>query len=205
MHQIGIDIDEVLFPFIKQFRKFTANKLNRPMDSFPDPLQWSFWDEWGITKEDFYMLFAGFIRNDGFLNCDPIDGTIRMVEEIASRNKVTFVTARGFFDGMTDYEAAYSKFQTIEWLHDVGLSTYPIVFTNHKNILKLDIHVDDAVHHLTECRLSGIFPICMDASHNIEWDGPRAKTPTDVVKLISDYTWQKQALGSLLKEPSLLY
>lgn len=202
--QIGIDIDEVIYPFIQQFRYFVRDELRVNASALPDPVGWAFASSWGLTEKRFDELFEQFILEEGFKIGKPIEGSVEMIAELARENDITFITARGTFSGVSDLALAKSKMNTIQWLHAIKLTPFPIVFTKNKHLLNVEIHVDDAYHHLTDCRERGIFSICMDAPHNQEWDGPRAKTPSDVISLIQQYKWQKQALGSPSKELSLL-
>ncbi len=202
---IGFDIDEVIYPWIEMFRAFVSRSDIQDLVKYPPPTKWSFWDEWGLTEEQFNKEFDAFISVGSFLIGDPNDGMVDYILNISEKEPVALVTARGFFRGLPSSSEQDAKQDTIAWLNHQGLGNLPIYFTDNKASLKLDILVDDAPHQLEAAREAGITGIAMDHPHNQTWDGLRAHTVQELSALIDTVLWQKRQHGSQSSVPSPVY
>jgi 5'(3')-deoxyribonucleotidase len=59
-----------------------------------------------------------------------------------------------------------------------------LFFTIDKTLIKLDYHIDDALHHLEALKETTTIPICFNDSHNQEWSGLRVSHWNEVLPLV---------------------
>lgn len=77
---------------------------------------------------------------DFFANLKPFDGAIEGVKTLAEDFEVYFVT-----DALSKPNIAKDK---LRWREKHGLEDIPIIITGNKGMIKGDIIIDDAPHHL---------------------------------------------------------
>jgi uncharacterized HAD superfamily protein len=92
--RIGIDIDDVIFPFMANFLSY-LNKKNMTSYSFEDVTNYHLW-KMGIhkSKEEDVLVALEFQNSIIFDDINPIDGTKEVIEEISEYYDIFFVTSR---------------------------------------------------------------------------------------------------------------
>jgi 5'(3')-deoxyribonucleotidase len=179
---IGVDIDEPLFPFCEQFALWASISTKRPLSDFPQPTKWEFADEWGLTEAEWLSLFHSFVAG-GKMFAAPIvrDYAILALESLARQHDIVFVTSRGADKRMSRAWNHAAKKQTLKWLGWFGMSRHPLIFAHDKRIARVDVLIDDGLHHLNAVECRGI---CWDTGHNQEWTGERVKSWLEVETLL---------------------
>jgi len=92
--KIGIDIDDVIFPFMINFLNF-INKKNNTSFSFQEITDYHLWEmEKGISREDNVRDALEFQNSPYFDEIDLIEETKEILEEISHRYLIHFITSR---------------------------------------------------------------------------------------------------------------
>lgn len=170
--KIGIDLDEVVYPFVDVFRRWLVEERGiRAAEDCPRPTHWGFFKDWGLTTDTFMEEFvagiqAGCIFHEG----DPIPGSIEGLHELAERgHELIFITARHIPGAESQARRA-----TLKWLasHDVALSG--LCISEDKGALQTDIFLDDAEHNYDSLEADGeTMPVLLTRKWNEDHPGRR--------------------------------
>ena len=122
---VGIDMDGVVYPFMSAFKKYCIDVLKET--TFPEPLKWEFYEDWGISKQTFdTMMQTAPISHRLFASESPMENVAlgwKLLRELGVRIHV--ITARP--------NTAWA--QTADWLHDHELVPDHLHFTHNKTVL----------------------------------------------------------------------
>ena len=179
---VGIDLDGVVYPFMNAFKKYCIDVLGRT--NFPDPKTWEFYEEWGISQEQFVkMLNSAPVSHRLFASEYPMPLVHEgwdMLKDMGLRIHV--ITARP--------STAWA--QTAEWLHDHNLVPAHLHFTHDKTVLSHvasneSAMIDDHVDHYVELEKSGVLAVLQTQPWNIHHDrAVRADSLVDFAKLVQN-------------------
>lgn len=149
----NIDMDGVVYDFVDAMREAFDYRYGQAMvergepspTSWPDPTRWSVWDEWPITKKDFYeVLYAEVLDGYLFRHGNPIDGAVDGIGALKELGyHVRIVTSKTFHDRRVTEKA---RIGTIRWLYDHDVPYDTITFTDvtaGKAGIRADLIVDD--------------------------------------------------------------
>lgn len=189
---IGIDMDGVMYPFMDAFKKYCVQELG--ITEFSEPTKWDFYEDWGITKENFnQMLRSAPVTHRLFASEYPMKHVREgwdLLREMGM--KLHVITARP--------TTAWS--QTADWLHDNGLVPDHLHFTHDKTILsyvknKEAAMIDDHVEYYLQLEKSGILAVLHSQPWNDSYQGAiRARSLVDFANIVKsvnnrEITWMK--------------
>lgn len=171
---IAVDIDEVIAQWWPTFAQFVAGKTRRHLSEFTPPLVWSFWEQWGITEQEFYTLFAEFGERGYYAHCQPYEGAAQGLAKLREDGfRVILATARGTERVSTPEFRHRVQSDTLNWLKRHCMTFDDVCFLKEKSLLRARVLIDDAVHNLTAAQQAGMQAIAFDQSHNKEWQFAR--------------------------------
>jgi len=168
---VGVDCDEVLYPFVDQARMWLVNECGRDPADLPTPTSWKIEEAWGLTDEEWHVQFVAAIKAGVlFGQGDPLDGAVEGLARLCDLgHKVVVVTARDIPDA-----AIEATQQTYRWLADLGIPFSGIHISRDKGVVETDIFFED--HHVHYDALDDefeTFPILMHRPWNADHDGRR--------------------------------
>ena len=110
--RIGVDIDEVLAPFLPTMKKWRTPRFRiRPPSN-----QYLFRDIYGIPEYESVKMVREFYDSEAFANMVPIEDSLKALTELKKDNKLFIVTGR--------QEIVRNK--TEKWVHD----NFPGIFSD---------------------------------------------------------------------------
>lgn len=167
---IGIDLDDVIYPFIEQFKPFCEDILGRELKQ---PEQYSLTQEWGISEEKFLEL------HDYYTSCLRFEiGTFRDKEamiKIAEKYDIHLITARCVSKDYLTMRRCYES--TVSWIYKNRVPHKALHFVQDKSIVNVDILVDDCAYNLEKTKA---IPICYERSWNKDWYGYSIKNLSEI-------------------------
>ena len=135
--RIGIDLDNVTYPFVEQLHPIAEHILQRRLLA---PIKWDFYTEWGIGGDEFGELLQHAWKQHGLWAVGtPIEGSREVIEWLRDDgHEVIFVTHR----------PPYAQPETYDWLDHWNLRVYDeeVFFTENKHLVNVDLMLDDAPH-----------------------------------------------------------
>lgn len=173
--KIGVDLDEVVYPFVSVFRRWLVEERGiRTAEECPHPTHWGFFKEWGLTTDSFMEEFvasinAGYVFHVG----EPLPGSIEGLHQLAERgHELIFITARHIPGA-----EAQARRATLKWLasHDVALSG--LCISDDKGALQTDIFLEDAEHNYDSLEADGeTMPLLFTQRWNKDHPGRRVQS-----------------------------
>lgn len=145
MTAIGVDIDDVLYPWFD-----TAHRLSVEAgitgDLVGSPTSWRPYENYGCTAEQWHeVLTAGAVSGELYY-ADPIPGSIEALARLREAgHTVHLVTARGLLAN-----GHLIRSHTTHWLENVGAQFDSLTFAAKKSIVRVAVLIDDNVDNLFE-------------------------------------------------------
>jgi len=160
---VGVDIDEVLFPFIDQFRGWLVEHHGRTPESLPTPTAWNMDEAWGFSEHEWWEVFAEAVHAGLFLEGEPMPGAVDGLGRLLDAgHEVVLVTAR-----IVHGAEAKARQDTFRWVADLGVPVSGLFITNDKGSIETDLFIDDAYHHYVALDEEGeTFPVVMSHPWN---------------------------------------
>ncbi len=142
---INIDLDGVVYRFEPAFRKLVekAHHLWGEGVTLDVADQWNLAKAYGISDTQFRNIFEqGVTSFSLFSSGDMMEEAALWLNRINKEHDVRFVTEPGF-QGKAQVRAMAIK-QKVQWLADMGLGNYPVIFSSgSKQGYPADVIVDD--------------------------------------------------------------
>ena len=136
--RIGVDIDGVLYIFEDALRDYLLERWAPGLD-FPAPTTWNFYEEWGLTRDDFNSLCHEAV-NAGclFWKGKPYPGVGDALRRLRDAgHEIILITARGYGSDHNSERA------TLDWLDDHDLPYHELHFSSDKSGFAVDYMIDD--------------------------------------------------------------
>ncbi|HKY58351.1 MAG TPA: hypothetical protein VJL80_09960 [Aeromicrobium sp.] len=157
--RIGVDVDDVLFPW---FEKAHAACERAGITNGITPATWECWKDYGCTLDDWLAVMEKVTLDGSLYAGDPYPGVRDALAQLVDAgHTVHFVTARGFFK-----HGDLIKRMTVEWINDYDLPHHSLTFTKDKTVMRLDVAVDDSVKNVTDLTAAQVRVCMVDAPHN---------------------------------------
>lgn len=139
MLRVGLDCDNVLYPFTDGFAR-VAERLGLRLASQRPVLRWEFWRDWGLTVDQFNEVFTAGAADGHIFECeDPLPGAVEGVRRLVDAgHEVHLVTARSW-PGCEQV----CRTATYRWLGLHGFPLHSVTFTDDKTVVECDLFVDD--------------------------------------------------------------
>lgn len=168
---VGVDLDEVCYPFVDAFRHWLVHERGLPAADLPPPTRYGVPSrEWGLDEEAFLAEFCAAIEAGHlFAVGDPLPGAKEGLDALrAAGHEIVLITARGYPPLREAIELA-----TVEWLERHGLPHDRLIFDHDKTCVRTDVFLDDAVHNYDALAEAGLRPVLYTQPYNVDHPGER--------------------------------
>lgn len=165
--RLGIDIDDVLFPWSTLAHKAceAAGITNGKTIT-----QWAFHKDYGCTSEELWEVLHAAYRDGMLLNSAPTrKAALALCRLRSAGHSVHLVTARGFEGPL----ASLVRQHTVEWLREWYIEHDSLTFAKDKTVMRLDVAIDDGVKNVVALESAGVPTYLVDTIHNQEFEHPR--------------------------------
>lgn len=184
--QVGVDLDNVCYPFPAVLRRWIHMRTGKPFEEMPEPSTWHFYEtEWGVPRSQYLQLVreavdARFL----FLQGMPLPGSVEAIRALARRgHQVHIVTARSSL-GIP----GVAEELTHQWLQRWRIPYNRCILAGEKGLagteLGLDTAIDDASHHYDEYEQAGIAGFLLDCPWNAQHPGRRVADWSEYVEVV---------------------
>lgn len=157
--RIGVDIDDVLFPFWDNAHRAC---VKAGITNGVTPSCWRPYEDYGCSPQDWFDALEVATLNGSLYGGKPIAGSIEALHQMQDTgHQIHLVTARGYF--------RYSdliKRATVAWLETWLVPHDSLHFTQDKTLVRVDVAVDDRPENVTALEASGIPAWLVRAPHN---------------------------------------
>jgi hypothetical protein len=162
---VGIDIDDVLFPWYDLAHKFSVEaRITNGMT----PTSWAPYSDYGCTDQAWFNVLANALHN-GMYEAPPIPGSVEAVHRIAEAgHSIHIVTARGLLAHGLTIKAA-----TVAWIEAYDVPYDALHFTGDKTRVRTDVFVDDHLKHTAALEAVGTRTFLVDRVYNRSTAHPR--------------------------------
>ncbi len=109
--RIGVDIDEVLTPFLS-----TMKKWRPPRTTVLQKHRYNYSEIYGITERESQIMVRDFYESEEFANLPVLPGALKTLKELKKCNKLFLVTGR----------QEVVRAQTEDWVH----TNFPGIFND---------------------------------------------------------------------------
>lgn len=169
--KIGIDIDDTLAAFNYQFLNF-INRRDGTNFQFKDITDYNYNKAFGTTGDRMYTSVFDFYKSPEFLEIIPVEGSQEAIKILKKDHELFVITSRN--EDLSEITDNWLKnFYGDSFKHIVHANTY----TQNKahktvtkgeigSLLKLDLMVEDALHHVFDLAEHDINSILLDKPWN---------------------------------------
>jgi hypothetical protein len=140
---IGLDVDGVVYPFIRVIADYASKVLGRPCSAEPETWDW-YERQWGISSDEFWDLCRRGV-SDGVLFTvgEPLPGALEATKQLAaSGHRLHFLTSRS----ITGVSTSLARELTSNWLEDWAFPVDSLTITEDKACRATDVFLDDSPH-----------------------------------------------------------
>lgn len=180
--KIGIDLDGVCYPFEEAIRYHLLTATGIAGEHMPAPTQWHFYEEWGLTVEEFNRHCHDAANlNNLFLEHNPYPGVADALQTIhAVGHTIHVITARDY--GLP----GVAQQQTVQWLRRHGIPFDTITFSRDKTVVRTDWYIDDNTNNVIDVHATGANAVIMDQPWNRDAPPhhPRVSSMTEYADMI---------------------
>lgn len=170
--KIGVDLDGVCYPFVQQYRYFKQNETGK---AYPEVETWKFYEEWGISLDEFLEDLRECSKAIFSHGTPPRLAATTLRSLLHHGHEIVYCTHR----------PKEAEDVTRAWLDKWGFPRldkwgFPVadgvIFTPDKNAHGFDLIVDDCTDILVSAQKAGIEAVAFDQPWNQDWTGPRVHT-----------------------------
>lgn len=168
---VGVDLDEVCYPFIGAFRAWLVDARGHRAEDLPARTRFGVPSrEWGFDEEAFLAEFRAAIEAGHLFTAgDPLPGAKEGLCALRTAgHEIVLITARAYEPVRQAIEAA-----TVAWLGEHGLPYDRLVFDHDKTCVRTDVFLDDAVHNYDALEEAGLRPVLYTQPYNVDHPGVR--------------------------------
>jgi hypothetical protein len=167
---IGVDLDGVLYPFIEVFRLHCIHKLKRSPKELTMPTRWEFYEDWGMTEDEFNRHLTTAITKHQIFNQFPC--------EYRSNEAFTKLRLMGIGIHVITHRPDSAQEQTIQWLTKQRLLPNTVHFSGDKTILETiadgaSVLIDDHYHYYQQVEGTSITPFLQTRPWNTSFKNVR--------------------------------
>jgi len=183
---VGVDCDEVIYPFVNQFRSHMVEARGHDPATLPEPTVWRLGQAWGMTDDEWDQEFTAAIKSGVlFGEGEPIEGAVPGLMRLHEAGHSIFVVTGRDIEGAK----AEAAIHTHRWLSNLGVPFSGVIISHDKGIVQTDIFFEDFHHHYDD--LDDEFetlPILMTRPWNIEHPGRRVDDWGEFVEAVEFLT-----------------
>jgi len=159
--RIGVDLDDVLYPFVRGLALFIHESTGRPLEELGPATCWEFYERnWGYTENEFLELFeAGVDAGVVFSEGDPLPGSVEAVRALKEAgHSVHIVTDR--------FVGRRSHANTEEWLAKHEIPYDSLTYSRDKTVVRTDAFIDDNSKNVLALREAGCAAFLLDTGRS---------------------------------------
>lgn len=170
---LGVDLDNVVFDEVDAVRKAIAKRFDVDPSDIPDPTSYDYevsWPDHVPSRAAYEEIWDGAVRDGHLANMDPYPDATLVLQNLARLGiRIEVVTARIGWPGRHAVTLATTAAALDE--HDIPYDA--IHFTDRKDRVITDMHIDDADHHVGRLVASGRPVVLFHQAYN----GPSSAAP----------------------------
>lgn len=183
--QLAIDLDGVVYPFTETFATHIHHHTRKPLEEMTAPRQWEFWEQWGLSKDEWLTHFTRYGTTGGFRHGKPMTGAVETLHALKKQgHTIHILTARGCHPSSSPEYRRSVKQDTIDFLEKHAIAYDSLLFSAHKEIVNADIFLDDCQAHLEDITRAGKRAVAFDQLHNRQFKGERVTNWTEFYELV---------------------
>lgn len=157
--RIGVDIDDVLFPW---FDKAHDACVRAGVTNGITPSQWQCWMDYGCTEDQWLEVMRVATLDGSLYTGDAYPGAADALRSLRDAgHSIHLVTARGFFQ-----HGDLIRKHTVEWLEVADIPHDSLTFSKDKTLVRTDVFVDDSWRNVEQLTAAGVHTWLVDAPHN---------------------------------------
>lgn len=199
--KLAIDLDGVCYWFTQSLRMYFHEVLGKPLEEMPAPTIWDFWDEWGMTMQEWLDGFNNGVREGHvFRHGDPMEGVVDGFADLREMgHSIHIVTSRPMEGGIRN---------TWEWLDEQGLKYDSLTVLQDrkcpKTIIDFDVLLDDLPDHCVDAVEAGKQAVVFSGplnAYNCEanypnWTGRRVDSWDEFVRMVRVGTFHRELVAA---------
>jgi FMN phosphatase YigB (HAD superfamily) len=165
---VGIDIDDVLFPWYDLAHEASTRA---GITNGITPTSWAPFTQYGCTDQEWFDVLSDALH-DGMYEHHPIPGAVDALHRIADAgHSIHIVTARGLLNHGLAIKAA-----TVAWIEAHDVPHVGLHFTGDKTMVRTDVFIDDHPRHVEGLEAIGVPTWLVDRPYNQDCPHPRRVT-----------------------------
>lgn len=160
MKRIGVDIDDVLFPWSD-----TAHSLceSAGITNGASITCWEFWLDYGCEPQTVWDVLDAATMNGGLYDGAPYDGAAEALQSLVDAgHTVHLVTARGFLTN-----GPLIRQLTCAWLERWSIPHHSLTFAKDKRLVPVDHFIDDSLANYDQLDGAGVDVHLLNRPHNL--------------------------------------
>lgn len=178
--RIGLDIDDVLFPW-SQYAHEACERAG--ITNGKSITQWGMHLDYGCTSEQVWAVIDREYEAGMLVRNPPYDGVNEILADLqAAGHTIHLATARGFEGRLSEMIRKH----TAHWLARWKVPHDSLTFTKDKSLLNVDIFLDDGVHNIEALQKARIRAYLCDQVHNQASTLPRVANLAAFAALIHE-------------------
>jgi hypothetical protein len=140
---IGLDIDGVLYPFVKVVAGYATKVLGRECSDQAGSWDW-YNRQWGLTSEEFFALCGRGVHGDVlYTEGAPLPGALPAVQALAEAgHRIHYISARA----ISGVPVSLAWHRTAEWLRRWDFPIDSLTISEDKACRPTDVFLDDSPH-----------------------------------------------------------
>jgi hypothetical protein len=156
--RVGLDVDEVLYPFVDSLRQYLVGIRGYSATSLPVPQEWKFYNTWGLTEKEFNALCHEAADEGWLFSQAPLDGVIPLLEWTRSTGvEVHLITSR--------LHGPDPLAQTLDWVDMWSIPCDYVHVTDNKHLIDIDTILDDRIETVVDLRSRDIDACLLRTAH----------------------------------------
>jgi len=165
--KIGIDIDDVLIPFMQEFLNFHEKENGEKVD-IEKILSYNSWAYLSLSKEEVYTLFELFFNSGDFSEISLKENSKESILRLSLSHEIFFITSRPSVLNSLTQEFLDKHFSEMSYLLIHADSFHESKKEKHEicNFLGIDIMIEDRKKYACECANNGIRVFLFDKPWN---------------------------------------
>ena len=186
---IGVDVDDVLAELMEAYLLYHNQHYNTKTQK-KDMFTYSYREVFGGTEEENQQKVLKFFKTKYFQNIKPVLGAQKIIKELAKEHQLCIITARPHIIKQETEQWLSSHFAdafhcislTNQW-HGVGKK---ILKSEIGKQQKINIMIDDSLHHAKDCASQGIYVLLADFGY--PWNQVSEKLPENIKRV---HSWKE--------------
>ena len=160
--RIAVDVDEVLFPMMKQLSKHYAHVYKKKAPTYA-PKKYKYSEHFNITETESKYLVKSFYGSKYHKSAKPILYSQQVLKQLKNKYDLGIVTGRQIYgkaatiDFINEYY--YNIFDYIVCTNSYSLYGKEITKSAACKIMNVDLLIDDSIEQCNDVESNGICPI----------------------------------------------